>query len=288
MAMIYQIYLAIGTAVSILFLIFLFKGSKYDYLIEPLEGDDFPFKTIYSAGLALQDINAAQLQGKIGDDLRKNTKLYYTAQFGEYYARIAWAQALSFGMLCFALMFVLAGVFKSTLFAVLAVVLSIAAGYYFVTFTQGKVKSREEACDKEFPNAIVKLALMVNSGVILRDAWMKVARGKEGEFYDLMRISCDEMENGKSEIDAIRDFGTKTDSDDIKKFTSALIQSIERGGGDLPVFLANQSGELWELKRQKLLQKGEKAAGELLMPIALMFLGVMLIVISAAMQSFSL
>ena len=37
-----------------------------------------------------------------------------------------------------------------------------------------------------------------------------------------------------------------------------------------------------------MLQKGEKAAGALLMPIALMFCGVMLIVIAAAMQSFSM
>ena len=79
-----------------------------------------------------------------------------------------------------------------------------------------------------------------------------------------------------------------TNSDNIKKFVSALIQSIERGGSDLPQFLANQSSELWNEKRQLLLQKGEKAASKLLMPIAIMFFGIMLIVISSAVQSFSM
>lgn len=56
----------------------------------------------------------------------------------------------------------------------------------------------------------------------------------------------------------------------------------------MPQFLANQSSELWNEKRQLLLQKGEKAASKLLMPIAIMFLGIMLIVISSAVQSFSM
>ena len=96
------------------------------------------------------------------------------------------------------------------------------------------------------------------------------------------------MENGKSDIDAIYEFGVLTNSDDIRKFTSALIQSIERGGGNLPMFLANQSSELWIRRKQIMLQKVETAASALLMPISLMLVGVMLIVISAAMQSFSL
>ena len=105
-------------------------------------------------------------------------------------------------------------------------------------------------------------------------------------FYDLMKVSCDDMNNGVSPMEAFRRFGEKTNSDNVKKFTSALIQSMERGGGDLPQFLVMQSSELWAARRQELLQKGEKAAGALLMPIALMFAGIMLIVIAAAVQSF--
>ena len=147
---------------------------------------------------------------------------------------------------------------------------------------------RKSECETEFPNAVTKLALIVNSGVILHDAWKKVAYGNTGMFYDMMQKSCEDMDNGKADIDAIYEFGTLTNSDDIKKFTSALIQSIERGGGDLPQFLSNQTSELWSIHRQKVLQKGEKAAGELLVPISLMFGGILLIVISAALSSFSM
>jgi len=285
------LFLFIGTILSILFIIMLFKGSKYDYMLESLDGDAFPLQSIYSVGFGWQDTKLFRLRGKIGDQLRSDTILIYSRQYSEYYARVVWAQVISFVHMFLAIGFVLAGVCSgdmSGFFATVGVALSAISGYYFYTYTSGKVKTMQNECDREFPNAISKLALIVNSGVILRDAWKIVAEGKEGTFYSMMYDSCVEMENGKSEVEAISEFGTKTNSDDIKKFTSSIVQSIERGGADLPVFLTNQSSELWAHKRQVMLQKGEQAAGALLMPIALMFLGVILIVISAAMQGFSM
>ena len=283
--------LGIGTIVFIIFAVSLLKGNKYDSLLEPLDGDDYPMKAIYSAGLALQESSLFQLRGALGEKLRGNATLCYGPKYSEYYARIVWAQVLSFAMLSISVMFPLAGMSGGSgtfMFAAIGIVIAIVFGYYFINKLNDVITTRRDACEEEFPNAISKLALLVNSGVILHNAWEMVAEGKPGVFYDLMRDSCEEMRNGVSDIDALYTFGVRSNSDDIKKFTTALIQSIERGGGELPAFLANQSSELWALKRQTLLQKGEKAASALLMPIALMFGGVMLIVIASAIQSFSL
>lgn len=285
------VILIIGNVLTILFVILLFKGSRYDYMLDSLEGEAFPFKTIYSVGLAWQDFKIGTLKGNIGDNLRKETLLMYSKQYSEFYARIIWAQVLSFGHICLAVSFLLAGMMSGsmmTFFVIIGVVACLLLSYYFYTFTKDKIKTRQSECEREFPNSISKLALLVNSGIILHEAWEMVAYGKDGVLYDLMKDVCIKINNGKSEIDAISEFGILTNSDDIKKFTSALIQSIERGGGDLPQFLENQSSELWARKRQQMLQKGEKAAGALLMPIALMFFGIMLIIISAAMQSFTM
>lgn len=281
----------IGTILSVFFLIMLHKGSKYEYMVETLSGDDFPMKTIYIVGLVVQDTKIGRLKGKLGDQLRKNATLLYTRQYSEYYARIMWAQIISFVLLFLSFFFVLAGFFTGTVsnfFALVGICMAVISACFFATYAKNKVKSRQNECESEFPNAISKLALLVNSGVILHEAWKVVAYGKDGIFYDLMKQSCEKMQNGQSDIEAIYEFGMTTNSDDIKKFTSALIQSIERGGAELPRFLENQSGELWFRYRQVMLQKGEQAAGALLMPISLMFFGVILIVISAAMQSLSL
>lgn len=277
----------IGTALSVIFILLLLKGKKYSYMTDALRGDDFPLADVYCAGLALQEIPLFMPKGKLGEYLREKTKLVYTYRYSEFYTRIIWAQALSMGLLFSAVCFLLAGLLAGLelIMGLLGVVMLVLPGYVFISNVGDKVKNRREACEMEFPNAISKLALIVNSGVILHDAWVIVSNGNNGEFYDMMKKSCQEMANGKSDIDAIYEFGVATNSDEVKKFTSTLIQSMERGGGELPALLTNQSSELWAHKRQLMLQKGEQAASALLMPIALMFLGVMLIVIVAAMQS---
>lgn len=285
------IFLILGTILGIMFIVYLYKGQKYDAMLEPLPENDYPLKFIYSTGLAWQDTKLGRLRGVLGGSLRKTMGLHYGEKYSEYYARIAWAQIISMVHMFLAVFLLLAGLFGGDMgffYALVGVVVSGVVAYYFLTYIANKVKERREECEREFPNAISKLALLVNSGAILRDAWKMVAYGKEGVFYQMMRSSCEDMQNGMSDIDAIYRFGYLTDSQDIKKFTTALIQGLERGGGELPGFLAKQSSEIWSTRRQHMLQKGEQAASELLIPIALMFMGVMLIVIAAAMQSFSL
>lgn len=285
------IFLILGSVLTAIFIILMMRGSKYDNMLELLEMDIFPLKSIYSAGLTLANTSFAKMQGKIADSLRKNSGLIYEKKYAEYYAHIIWAQVLSFVIFILAIFFNLAGLMSDTFSALLFAVFGLFAagfiGYYFYNYTKSKVENRRNECEIEFPNAISKMALLVNSGMILHTAWETVAYGKEGDLYDLMKLSCEEMNNGKSEIEALHDFGVLTDSDEIKKFTTALIQDLERGGGELPNFLANESLELWNLKRQKLLQKGEKAASTLIAPIGLMFIGVILIILAAAMQSMS-
>lgn len=283
--------LAAGSILSIVFIVLLFKGSTYDNMIEPLDSDAFPFKLFYSVGFVLQGLKPMRLRGKIGSKLREEATLYYGKKYGEFYARAIWAQIITFVLGCLSLMFVVAGLFSGdtcVFFAVVGIILAVLAAYYFMTYTENKLKERRVACEDELPNAISKLALLINSGATLHEAWKMVAFGKQGLLYEFMQKACVLMDNGRAEIDAIYDFGILSGSPEVKKFTSALIQSIEKAGGELPIFLTNQSSELWGQRRQRLLQKGEQAASALLMPIALMFFGVMLIVIAAAMQSFSL
>lgn len=284
------IFLIIGSLLSIIFIILMKRGEKYDELLEGLTSDIFPLKSIYTVGFAIQDFKFGKIPDKLGESLRKNTTLQYSKKYSEYYSRVIWAQSISFAWLVLSVSFVLSGIITSmsVFIAGIGVVFSIIIFGYFITATKNLVKTRQDECEAEFPNAISKLALIVNSGVIIREAWGKVAYGNTGVFYELMQQSCELMYNGKSDSEAIYEFGVSTNSNDIKKFTSALIQSIERGGGELPGFLAMQSSQLWNDRRQKMLQKGESASGALLAPIAIMLLGVMLIIIVSALQSFSL
>lgn len=117
--------------------------------------------------------------------------------------------------------------------------------------------------------------------MILFNAWTQVAESKEGPIYDLMRSACRDVKNGMSESDAYYRFGILSDSQDIRKFSSMLVQSLEKGGAELTGFLTQQSKELWHQKRQYALQAGDAAAAKLLIPTVLMLVGILIIILSS-------
>ena len=149
------------------------------------------------------------------------------------------------------------------------------------------VEKRRDDCVLEFPNMVSKLSLLIGSGMVLREAWYLIAKSKEGPLYELMRKACEYMDNGESDAAAIHKFGVLSDSVEIKKFTSAMVQGMEKGNSELADFLISQATELWAHKRQLALQQGEIAAGKLIIPLGLMFGGIIMIIVSAAMQSMS-
>jgi tight adherence protein C len=92
--------------------------------------------------------------------------------------------------------------------------------YYFTSVPASKVKKRSERFMDEFPNAVSTIALLVNSGMILREAWREVSLSSDSELYMEMRKVNEEMDNGVSEVEALYHFGARCVTPDIKKFTA--------------------------------------------------------------------
>lgn len=274
--------LILGTVLLILLLIKMKKGKKYSAYIENLDEEEHPIKEFYYVGFAWNDTKFLSLRGKMKEKLFGQAKLLYPPKYAEYYALLAWAQTLSVVHLVLCAGFLLAGAFDFGFFALVGVVFAVILGIYFCTDMNNKLNTRGNECVVELPEIVSTMALLINSGMVLREAWKIIAESKEGVVYDLMKETLIDMGNGMSDIDAIYKFGIMSNSPEIKKFTSALTQGLEKGSSDLSQFLTNQSSEMWELKKQIMLQKGESAASKLLLPIAMIFIGVLVIVIASA------
>ncbi len=147
------------------------------------------------------------------------------------------------------------------------------------------MEGRAQECLDGFPDMVMELTLMINAGMILRDAWFGVAKSTKGQLNKIMTMACDRMENGSSDVDAIYYFGVESGEPDIKKFANLLIQGIDKGNAELVSTLLQQSQELMHLKRQQALQKGEQAATKLVLPTALMFVGLIIVIMVAATGS---
>lgn len=277
------VYLLLGSALAILFIIKILRGEKYFYLVENLEGGEYPVKSLYCVGFSWSESKLLALKGKIREKLIGQAKLLYDAKFAEYYASLVWAQAITFIHLCLTIGLLLAGAFNSALMLIIGLAMAGVFGFYFINRMNDLLKTRETECTAELPEIVSTMALLINAGMMLRNAWHTIAESKEGTVYELMRQSCVDMDNGMSEVDAIHKFGRLSNSAEIRKFTSALAQSIERGGSELADFLGRQSIEMWTLKKQLMLQKGEAAASKLLAPTVMLFIGIIVAVITGAL-----
>lgn len=267
------------------------SAKKYEVYVSPLNYVDYQLKDLFCIGFFLNSLPPFSLRGDLERELKNQSRLYLDNVYYEYYATLAWAEFLTYSSLIVSVVLCFAGLMGGSMGIILIIMggLFIAIAWNVtISKMEEAVDARREECEYEFPTMVSKLALMVSSGMISRDAWYAVAYGKEGELYDLMRRSCEEMNNGASEIEAIHHFGVLSDSNEIRKFTSTITQSLERGGSDLAIFLLSQTSELWNHKRQLALQRGEVAAGKLVIPLGIMFAGILFIIMSAAMQGLSL
>ncbi len=276
--------LLVATALTVLFVIQERRGSEAAYLYENLDVGKFPAPGLYVVGYAWSNKGPLRLNKKTGAYLKSQTSILYEPQYADYYSMVVWTQVITFVHLFLAITFIFAGlIYDLAGFILIAgLVLSFITAGFFLTQLKSVVDERTARCEAKLPEVVSTMAILVNSGMVLKDAWKLVAENGEGDFYELMRRASDDMNNGYSDMDAIFKFGRASNSGEIKKFVSALLQSMEKGGADLTYFLANQSTELWRIKRQHMLQEGEKAATKLLAPIVLIFVGVMIIVITSA------
>ena len=147
-----------------------------------------------------------------------------------------------------------------------------------------KLTARRQEILLDLPQVLSKLTLLVNSGMVLRDAWKRVSITGERVLYQEMQNTNLEMENGVTEIDAYRNFAERCNVKEIRKFTSLIIQNLNKGNEELAYFMKDLSDEMWEVKKSQVKQKGEKANTQLLLPMMLILIGILIMVMVPVMQ----
>lgn len=281
------IVLILATVVFVSFVVMELIGKKYSSYVEAAPEKGFPMSELYIVGFAWQRIlPKLSYGGALSEKIWEPVKMLYGEKYCEYYCRLILAQAYTFAHLAVTFCCILA-CFVDRSSAPVIIVLGIVAAAVlvknYVDEPKKQIDRRAIECVEEFPMMVMKLSLMISSGMILREAWFMATKSTTGQLHDLMEQSCTRMANGMSDIEAIRKFGYESNSKEMKRFATELVQGIEKGSSELVSILVQQSDELWELKKQMMLQKGEKASAKLLIPTALMFAGLLLVVVSAAM-----
>lgn len=284
--------LIIGTCSVLMFIYMIKKGKECDHLVENLDEQEFQLKELYSVGFAWEKtVSVLSFYGPLAKRIRTDVVLLYGEKYAEFYTRIILAKAYTYAHLIFCFFAVVSGMVKgasSLLMVTVGIVMAAMVAINTINDTKNKVKNRTDEYLIEFPDVATKLALMIDSGMILREAWFLVTKSTKGTLKYAMEQTCELMKNGQSDMDAIYYFGQHSGAKDIKKFASVIAQGISKGSSDLSALLMQQSAELWQVKRQRMLQKGEEAATKLVIPTTLMFVGIILVILTSAMRGMSL
>lgn len=277
--MTYFIIMLIITVLVLLFLLMWNRGyKKYEELLEALDSDKHPLKIIYPFGFQVLDLLNYNYTSKMDRKYIGYCKVFYGEENGQFYYCINLTQKISVSYVVLCVGVVMGLLMDSMLIVLFAIGASVGIAYYYHTLITDIIGQREESIMMDFPEVLSKLALLVNAGMILNEAWAKVSSTDSGILYQEMENTVFEMQNGVSEFDAYINFARRCSVPAVTKFASTLVQNLEKGNKELVEFLRTFSEDSWNERRQTAKRKGEEASTKLLLPICLMLLGIMIMI----------
>ena len=142
-----------------------------------------------------------------------------------------------------------------------------------------KLTRRHEAIEREFPHMVSQMALLVNAGMPLREALINSAQKSNGILSRELKVLVDDMGNGIPDYVALDQFAARCGVESVRKFSSLVSQNIKKGSSELADSLLSLSSEIWRNRVSAVRVEGEKASTKLLIPILIIFTGILLMVI---------
>lgn len=273
------VIMGIGCVVLGLWLIIIMVSNQYNELFAGMDEHEYPLCQLYSMGYAVMELIHYPYKSKFDRKLRSSLSILYEEKYVEFYLRATYAQSVSLAMLVLVAAFIMYGLTQEMMIFLVFVMLSGLCMYYYMTLAATKISKRSDELLSDFSEVVSKLALLTNAGMIMREAWNEVAFTCDRTIYTEMQLACADMENGVSEVEAIRRFGVRCILPEIKKFSSTIIQGLEKGNSELTMMLQNQSNEVWNMKQQIIRRKGAQANTKLMIPMFIMFIGILIMIV---------
>lgn len=274
------ICLSLYFVLIILWGILLFRGSRqYKEMLEPLDGRKYMLKGLYGVGFQILGMVRYSYQSQFDRKRIAQAKIVYGEKYGEYYYCVNMAEKVTYAFSCLVLTPLLGPLFGNPVIMLFGIFAAGVLWYYADTKITDIIKEREISITKDFCDVVSKMALLINAGMITREAWEEIGVTGSSVLYEEMRNAAVDMRNGKSEIDAYIGFGNRCGVPFVKKFISMLVQNLEKGNKELVEFLKNESAVCWEEKKHIVKRQGEAAANKLMIPLGMILVGIFVMIL---------
>lgn len=223
-------------------------------------------------------------RGINGKRVRKLEEIYDNVTSGQI-ARSAAAAPYTYLLLFSPVLLMVFSVSESKLAFVLIGLLLIFLCFYFDIWLENILRHRHEDILKEFATVLSKMALLVNAGLTASDAFSRVANSNNSVLYLEMQKAEKDIENGKLINESLDDFSFRCGCKEVRKFVSLYKQNLVKGGPEFPELISNMADTAWEERKSRARLQSSAAEQKLLVPIMLMFIGVLIMIIVPAFNN---
>ncbi|OOM80584.1 bacterial type II secretion system protein F domain protein [Clostridium puniceum] len=126
-----------------------------------------------------------------------------------------------------------------------------------------RIKKRQQQLQRELPNVLKTLAITTEAGLNFWEAIKKVCEIKKGVLIDEFKNMLDEINMGALQKDALMKLSERCGVTDITIFVFTIMQSLEKGAKGVTKALNEQANEVWEIRKSKAKELGQKASVKL-------------------------
>lgn len=281
MKSVFQLLLLIPTTVFVIIWVYYAARyeAKYKNIVDSIDKKQFQFGEFFYIGFQIMELVRFNIKSDKNRKKVSEMAEIYGRKYAEYYYYVMMGGQITYSVTLIPMVLLLAILSNNVMFLVFGIAISVLVVWYVRETFNDKIENRREELLMEFPQVLSKMTLLVNAGMMLRDAWKKVAGTGTGVLYQEMRITISEFENGVSELDAYRNFADRCALKEMRKFSALVAQGLTKGSADLAYFLKDMSDELWTQKKSLVMQKAAKAETKLLMCTAMIFVGILIMII---------
>jgi len=276
-----RLYLTIVASVAVVIWLFLYfrYGGKFKENIQAVNKDIFFLPDLFFIGYGVIDLFRINIYGDRGQKRMKILREIMPLDEVAFYYYTTLASQITYILTVVPLALLASAFSEDYTIAVIGILLAIVLAFYMDYDADSKVEKRRSELLSDFPHMLSQMVLLINAGMPLRDTLKKVSEGKEECLYQEINIMLSDINNGMSEFEALKAFSDRCNILEIKKFTTTILQNLEKGSSELGSILAEMSGTIWLERSNKVRRMGEAASSKLMIPIMIIFIGILLMVI---------
>jgi tight adherence protein C len=256
---------------------------RYRDFFSPLDQKEYSYKALLPGCLGIVEAIKLSGAGRYQTRLSQKIVMLHGSRYLTYYTKVHWAAKVFHLILGLVLssFFCLAGEADvNTLF----IIPGAGIGMFFLADKnlEEQYRKRKFKLERDFPDFVSKLVLLVNAGLNVRQAIERIVcevRTDEPLYQELHSVILD-IQAGVPESEAYSDFAERCKIKQITNFVSVLQQNAKLGGSQMLFELRRMGTECWEMRKNIAKQLGETASSKLMIPLAIMFLAVVLICVA--------